>query len=336
MKKMCFILMILGLQPVSLIYSQEILVDSLPLKTLATTTSGSISVCFSTDSKLLAAGNMDHSIHIWDTQDWKIKKKLTGHLFEVNAVSFSPDNKIIASCSYDRTIKLWDVASGRLLKTLHIPDNGWGYDLQFVNDTLLVSGSSTGHVLSINIRNGMIKKVFDTNGATVHSIAYSSKYKSLYFSGPFTILNSDNFSRKARINGISGLGSIDRFEGNTEMIATTNHDGMSYLVKDITKPVIIPIQIGRPLIKRDRISDKLITTNEYYPNTSIKFSPDGQHLTIAGYIPIISIWNIETQKVIAEKRGHTKAIIALSYSPDRKYLASASLDGTINIWKATL
>jgi WD40 repeat protein len=317
-------------------YSQELTIDSLPLKTLTAASSGSISVCFSPNNKLLAAGNMDHSIMIWDTDQWKIKRKLTGHHFEVNGISFSPDSKIIASCSYDKTIKLWDIATGKLLKTLLLPDQGWGYDLKFINDSTIISGSSTGHVLLINIHKGTIKKIYDTNGATVHSIAYSAKYKSLYFSGPFMILNSMDFSRKARINGISGLGSIDAFEGATEMIASTNHDGMSYFVKDVTNPIIATIQIGRPLIKRDRISDKLITINENYPNASIKFSPNGKYLTIAGYIPIISIWDIETQKVIVEKKGHTKAIIALAYSVDKKYLASASLDGTIKIWKAPM
>jgi len=33
-------------------------------------------------------------------------------------------------------------------------------------------------------------------------------------------------------------------------------------------------------------------------------------------------------------RGHTSWVMGLAFSPDGKWIASASLDGTVKVWKA--
>ncbi|CAD8120191.1 unnamed protein product [Paramecium sonneborni] len=65
--------------------------------------------CFSPDKTLLASGNADKSIHLWDVKTGQQKAKLDGHSDYVRSVCFSPDGTTLASGSVDKSIRLWDV-----------------------------------------------------------------------------------------------------------------------------------------------------------------------------------------------------------------------------------
>lgn len=62
---------------------------------------------FSPDGTLLASGNTDDTIRIWDTSNLKQIKVIKGHTGTVNKVSFSYDGKYLVSKSYDDTVRFW-------------------------------------------------------------------------------------------------------------------------------------------------------------------------------------------------------------------------------------
>lgn len=41
---------------------------------------------------------------MWDTSDWTVAKRLTGHEHYISAVDFSPDGALLASASFDTTV----------------------------------------------------------------------------------------------------------------------------------------------------------------------------------------------------------------------------------------
>jgi WD40 repeat protein len=45
------------------------------------------------------------------------------------------------------------------------------------------------------------------------------------------------------------------------------------------------------------------------------------------------LWDVRTQKPLAELKGHEDAVNAVCFSPDGKVLASGSADTTILVWK---
>ena len=73
------------------------------------------SACFSPDGKLIAGGQQDSTVRIWDAATGKLLTTMRGHTETVFSVAFNPDGKQVASISFDGTLKTWDVKTGKLL-----------------------------------------------------------------------------------------------------------------------------------------------------------------------------------------------------------------------------
>ena len=64
------------------------------------------------------------------------------------------------------------------------------------------------------------------------------------------------------------------------------------------------------------------------------FSPDGR-VFAAGFFQTIQTWDTQTWRKSLNLSGHNNTIWRLVYSPDGRYLASASTDQTILLWDLT-
>lgn len=67
---------------------------------------------------------------------------------------------------------------------------------------------------------------------------------------------------------------------------------------------------------------------------SLAFSPDGSILATGESYDstAVKLWRVETGDLLRTLDGHTHGVDFMTFSPDGKYLASASYDGTIRIW----
>src|SRR5207302_5362242 len=94
----------------------------LPLRTLAGHTRGINSVAYAPDGKLLASGDEDGRVKLWEPSTGQELASLCGPRGGVNAVAFSPDGVILASAGGELNrpgaVTLWSVASGQELVTL--------------------------------------------------------------------------------------------------------------------------------------------------------------------------------------------------------------------------
>jgi WD40 repeat protein len=76
------------------------------------------SVAFSPDGQILASGNNDRTIRLWDVNTGSCLKILKGHDDRVRSIAFSSVGSLLVSGSEDGTMKLWDVQTSKCLKTL--------------------------------------------------------------------------------------------------------------------------------------------------------------------------------------------------------------------------
>ena len=76
-----------------------------------------LSLSFSPDGTILASGNGDNSIKLWDVNSGRELRTLEGHTWSVMSVAFNPDGKTLASGSGDMSVRLWSVTTGQELKS---------------------------------------------------------------------------------------------------------------------------------------------------------------------------------------------------------------------------
>ncbi len=72
---------------------------------------GFLCVALSPDGQLVAAGGIDHGVHLWDTEKLEHHVAYIGHDGHVQAVAFSPNGKTLASGSHDGSVKIWALPS---------------------------------------------------------------------------------------------------------------------------------------------------------------------------------------------------------------------------------
>jgi WD40 repeat protein len=88
------------------------------------------SVAFSPDGTILATGDQNDSVYLWDVVANRRIARLadpagaTG--IGVTSVAFSPDGATLAAGDGDGLVYLWDVATGRRIATLIDPEGSWG------------------------------------------------------------------------------------------------------------------------------------------------------------------------------------------------------------------
>ena len=100
-----------------------------------------LALAFSPNGQLLAAGDAEGTVKIWDVQKRQAIAQLEGDTTRVDSVTFAPDGRTLASAGYQGQIKLWAVANWEPLGTLQ--NRGTVYTVDFSLDGKALA--STGH-----------------------------------------------------------------------------------------------------------------------------------------------------------------------------------------------
>lgn len=114
----------------------------------AETLNGITSVALSPDEKLLATGDIDSEIRLWQVALRQLIFICKGHRGWVWSLAFSPNSQLLASCSYDTTIKLWNVSDGKCLQTLP-GHTSWVLSVVFRSDGKTLASSSQDKTIKL-------------------------------------------------------------------------------------------------------------------------------------------------------------------------------------------
>jgi WD40 repeat protein len=78
-------------------------------------------LAFSPDGRLLACGEQDGLIRLWELATGKERVRFHGHENSVGALAFVSDGRRLASASYDTTVLIWDLLPDELVQQRPLP-----------------------------------------------------------------------------------------------------------------------------------------------------------------------------------------------------------------------
>jgi WD40 repeat protein/transcriptional regulator with XRE-family HTH domain len=278
---------------------------------------GILSVAFSPDENLLAAGTTNGEMRLWNVSSGTTLPTFQTHTDWVRAVNFHPDGSIIASSGDDQTIRLWDVSTGHCLKTLQ-GHTGRVRSATFNPDgNIIVSGGDDQIIRLWDVSTGRCLKTLQGHSSWVNSVD---------FSPDGTTLASGSNDQTVRLWDVSTGQCLKILLGH---------------IKWIRSVVFSPK--GNTLISGgDDQAIRLwnVNTGECLKTLrgytcwiwSVVFSPNGSILASGSDDQTVRLWDISTGKCLKALQGHTNRVEAAAFRSDGNILASGSDDQTVRLW----
>jgi len=297
------------------------------------------SVAFSPDGKILASGNSDGTVGLWDVATrQQAGSILTGRVSPVESVAFSPDGKILASAIGGTlgagTVRLWDVATHQQIGSPLTGGSGGVSSVAFSPDgKILASGTGDGTVRLWDVAtHQQIGSPLPAGSGGVGSVTFSPDGKIL--AGGSTLGNNEGIVQLwdvathqqigRALPGSSGDVRSVAFSPDGKTFASGNDDGTVRLWDVATHQ-----QIGSPLNGSGGVV------------YSVAFSPDGKTLASATGVTGLSalgvatvrLWDVDSQQQLGSPlTGLAGAVYSVTFSPDGKIFASGNADGTVRLW----
>jgi len=234
---------------------------------------------------------------------------------------------LLVTTESDRTIRLWDLDRGRLVRELA----GHADSIRTV-DTL------TDRSLLVSVGRHSIRlwehdspkpwQNLDREQDVIRDTAVISPNgrrlaKTHNAIGDYRVILADIHA--GGDGGDEGDADIELI-GHEDLVASMvfNHDG-SLLASADYAGVVCVWDTARGVLL-ERFTDHLDHAN------SVAFSPGANLLASAGGLDsTITLRDLDTGQV-RTLRGHTNRVPSVSFSPDGRVLASASMDGTVRLW----
>ena len=285
-------------------------------------------IVFSTDGARLAVAT-PNGIAVYDTYTGKALALFSVPLNNVTTLAFSPDNQRVASANADATIDLWNAHTGEHIKKFI----GHTYPivaLAFSPDNNTFASGSFKEIRIWDLAAEQFTRVSVLRGHRdmVTTLVFSPDSKTLASTSFYgTILLWDVETRQIRHNLSAHTASIVAlaFSPDSQTLASGG-----YWSLDAESTIRI----------WDTHTGEFLTTVEGHtdPIFALAFSPEGRTLTSAGWDNTIRMWHPRTGQLQAIFEDNTTPVLALAFLSDARdsyenVLASASLDGTIQLWQ---
>lgn len=281
--------------------------------TLKRKTSSRINSLSFSPKGILAVGNGDNSVELWQVQSpWHTL--LRGHLATIQGVAVDREGSI-ATASEDGTVRLWSADGLPLWTASHANAQVIRVSFQPQQD-LVVSGDDQGMIYFWDHKTGTpLGSPLKAHDAAIYSISVSPNGKMMVTSsldGTVKLWTLSDLSKPLVIPQ-QGLSYSSSFSADGSTLVTASTDGKIYFWNDRGKPLGQPLHVGSSV-------------------SAIAFHPNANLLVIGDQEGWIKLWD-GTHNQIQVFGKHAAAVWGVSFNADGETLASASSDSTIKLWK---
>jgi serine/threonine protein kinase len=296
--------------------------------------SGSItgvsSVAFSPNGQMLAAGDIDDSIYIWNVATGQLAFTLTdpgNSSSSVYAVAFSPNGQMLAAGDGTDITYVWNLTTRRVVATLN--DNG-GSDavVQAVafspNGQMLAAGDQDDSTYLWNVSTGKLVATLTDQGMGVNSVAFSPNGQTLAAGDDNYVTYLWNVATGKLTTSLTdppGTSSSENaaiaFSPNGQTLAAGGGNDSIYIFNVATGQVA-----------------STLTDPGSSGVTSVAFSPDGKTLAVgdaddSAYLFEVSSGDLDTTLTEPDSGNGVNSV---AFNPAGSTVATADADDSTYLW----
>ncbi len=241
-----------------------------------TSDTGAVQPSYSPDGKLVAAGNGDNKIMVWDAQTGEQQTTLVGFQGWARHTAFSPDGTHLASANSNDgtkaskivgTVTIWDLASAKILLTMQMSPHGTTSVAYSPDGKYLITGDWDANGIIWDANTG--KRLFTLpDQSWVTAVSYSPDGKLVAtgdFNGIVTLWNTSTGKKLVTLKGHNGFVNAVPFSPDGKLIATASKDGTARVWDATTGENLLTVPVDAQGLG------------------GVSFSPDGKRLAVGGY-----------------------------------------------------
>lgn len=247
------------------------------------------------DGLYAVTGGYDAIVRLWSLQEGSQIKEFKGHNGTVWTVAISSDNKKIASGGNDGVVNIWDIESGSLLQRL-TGHQRIVWSVKFSRDDSKIASSSFDFTVKLwNAADGKIIWDIKDHSETVVDIAFSHNGKWLASTSDDKTIRIWNVDEQKHIRTMKVPEHVQAvaFSPDDKRLMTGGRD----------KPMI------------GEFLQEIFGDSKFNPGVSAR------------------LWDVETGTLLQTFSKHGNDVMDVAYSHDGQWVATASADKTIQIWK---
>jgi WD40 repeat protein len=284
---------------------------------------------FSPEGARIVTASDDKTARLWDAGSGKELARLA-HEGGVWAAAFSPEGARIVTASDDKTARLWDAGSGKELARLAHEGGVWA------------AAFSPEGARIVTASDDKTARLWDAgSGKELARLAHEHTVRAAGFSPDGTRIVTASWDKTARIWDAGSSKELARLAHEDRVWAAGfSPDGTRIVTASWDKTARIwNADSGKELAR-------LAQEDRVY---AAEFSPDSIKIVTASWDKTARIWDAGRGKELARlaqedwaagrgkklaefAHGHT--LLAVTFSPDRSKIVTASLDKTARIWNA--